>query len=184
MVPGPGINDNGSGSATILEIAEQMAELGLTDKLQRRVRFAFWGAEENNLLGSQYYVDSLRPNQLARHYANLNFDMVGSPNYVRFVYDGDGSIDPEDPALAGPPGSAQIENLFNGYFASRAWPPNRPRSTDAQTTARSSPQGFRPAGCSPERRESRPPRRPRPMGAPQASPTTGAITKRATPSAT
>ena len=119
VVAGPGINDNGSGSATILEIAEQMAELGLTDKLQRRVRFAFWGAEENNLLGSQYYVDSLRPNQLARHYANLNFDMVGSPNYVRFVYDGDGSIDPEDPALAGPPGSAQIENLFDGYFASQ-----------------------------------------------------------------
>ncbi len=83
------------------------------------MRFAFWGAEENNLLGSQYYVDSLRPNQLARHYANLNFDMVGSPNYVRFVYDGDGSIDPGDPALAGPPGSAQIENLFNGYFASQ-----------------------------------------------------------------
>ena len=46
-------------------------------------------------------------------YANLNFDMVGSPNYVRFVYDGDGS----DTATAGPPGSAQIEALFNNYFA-------------------------------------------------------------------
>ena len=46
VVEGPGINDNGSGSSTILEIAEEMAELGYTDRLQRRVRFAFWGAEE------------------------------------------------------------------------------------------------------------------------------------------
>ena len=184
VVAGPGINDNGSGSATILEIAEQMAELGLTDKLQRRVRFAFWGAEENNLLGSQYYVDSLRPNQLARHYANLNFDMVGSPNYVRFVYDGDGSIDPATRPSPARPDRRRSRTCSTATSPVRAWPPNRPRSTDARTTARSSPQGFRPAGCSPERRESRPPRRPRPMGAPQVSPTTGAITKRATPSAT
>ena len=47
MTEGPGINDNGSGSATILEIAEQMAALKYTKKLQRQVRFAFWGAEEN-----------------------------------------------------------------------------------------------------------------------------------------
>lgn len=117
VVEGPGINDNGSGSATILEIAKQMSALGLNDKLQRQVRFAFWGAEENGLLGSEHYVDSLTSRQLARHYANLNFDMVGSPNYVRFVYDGDGSLDPDDPDLAGPPGSAQIEKLFNSYFA-------------------------------------------------------------------
>jgi Zn-dependent M28 family amino/carboxypeptidase len=110
---GPGINDNGSGSAGILEIAEQMAALGYTDRLQRRVRFAFWGAEENGLLGSQYYVDQLNDRQFARHYANLNFDMIGSPNYVRFVYDGDGSSG----GPAGPPGSAQIEQLFNSYFA-------------------------------------------------------------------
>ena len=42
--------------------------------------------------------------------------MVGSPNYVRFVYDGDGSG--EGPA--GPPGSAQIEQLFTSYFASQS----------------------------------------------------------------
>ena len=61
VVEGPGINDNGSGTATILEIAEEMAELGYTkkNKLQRQVRFAFWGAEESNLLGSKYYVDNL-----------------------------------------------------------------------------------------------------------------------------
>jgi len=48
-------------------------------------------------------------------YANLNFDMLASPNYVRFVYDGDGSAAPD--ALAGPPGAAQIESIFTDYFA-------------------------------------------------------------------
>ena len=81
------------------------------------MRFAFWGAEENNLLGSTYYVESLSDAELATIYANLNFDMLGSPNYVRFVYDGDGSDDPD--GLAGPPGSAQIESLFTDYFAGK-----------------------------------------------------------------
>jgi len=115
VTEGPGINDNGSGSATILEIAEQLAALKYTNKLQRQVRFAFWGAEEFNLLGSQHYVDSLSETQLTKIYANLNFDMVGSPNYVRFVYDGDGS----DTPTAGPLGSAAIEDVFNKYFANQ-----------------------------------------------------------------
>jgi len=116
---GPGINDNGSGSATILEIAEQLAALKYTKKLQRQVRFAFWGAEEFNLLGSQHYVDSLSQTQLDKIYANLNFDMLGSPNYVRFVYDGDGSATPDDDEDAGPPGSDAIEDIFTNYFDSK-----------------------------------------------------------------
>ncbi len=117
VTEGPGINDNGSGSAGILEIAEEMAELGYTKKgqLQRQVRFAFWGAEELGLLGSEYYVANLNNNQLSRIYANLNFDMIGSPNYVRFVYDGDGS----DTPVEGPPGSGQIESVFTDYFDSQ-----------------------------------------------------------------
>ena len=102
VIAGPGINDNGSGTSTILEIAEQLTALKYTNKLQRQVRFAFWGAEELGLLGSQHYVDSLSEAQQAKIYANLNFDMLGSPNYVRFVYDGDGSA--QRPG-AGPPGS-------------------------------------------------------------------------------
>jgi Zn-dependent M28 family amino/carboxypeptidase len=113
VVAGPGINDNGSGSATILEIAEAMSEQKV--KPRRAVRFAFWGAEESGLLGSEHYVTTLPMEELTSIYANLNFDMVGSPNYARFVYDGDGS----DTATAGPPGSAQIEGLFNNYFASQ-----------------------------------------------------------------
>jgi Zn-dependent M28 family amino/carboxypeptidase len=113
VIAGPGINDNGSGTSTILEIAEEMAELGIRNRQQ--VRFAFWGAEELNLLGSQHYVDNLSDQELQDIVANLNFDMLGSPNYVRFVYDGDGS----DTPTAGPPGSAQIEDIFNQYFASQ-----------------------------------------------------------------
>ena len=115
VTAGPGINDNGSGSSTILEIAEEMAELKYTKKLQRQVRFAFWGAEEFNLLGSEYYVGQLTDAQQAKIYANLNFDMLGSPNYVRFVYDGDGS----DGGPVGPPGSDAIEQIFTEYFQSQ-----------------------------------------------------------------
>lgn len=113
VIAGPGINDNGSGSSTLLETAEQMARLDIHTR--QKVRFAFWGAEESGLLGSTHYVNELSNAQLGKIVANLNFDMVGSPNYVRFVYDGDGS----DSEPAGPPGSAQIERLFNRYFASQ-----------------------------------------------------------------
>ncbi len=111
VAAGPGINDNGSGASAILEIAEEMAELKVQPR--QKVRFALWGAEEAGLLGSEHYVANLRNWQLGRHWANLNFDMVGSPNYVRFVYDGDGS----DSEPAGPPGSGQIEQVFTRYFA-------------------------------------------------------------------
>ena len=111
---GPGINDNGSGSSTILEIALQMAELDIEPVNQ--VRFAFWGAEEDGLVGSQFYVDSLAKSELKDIMLNLNFDMVGSPNFVRFVYDGDGSAFGVD----GPSGSGTIEDVFTDYFTSIA----------------------------------------------------------------
>jgi Zn-dependent M28 family amino/carboxypeptidase len=113
VVEGPGINDNGSGSSTILEIALQMHELGIQPR--NKVRFAFWGAEESGLVGSEYYVSQLSKREQKDIAAYLNFDMVASPNYVRFVYDGDGS----DTALSGPNGSGRIESVFNDYFASQ-----------------------------------------------------------------
>jgi Zn-dependent M28 family amino/carboxypeptidase len=107
VAEGPGINDNGSGSAAILEVAEQMTKV----KPWNTVRFAWWTAEESGLVGSTFYVDSLSAAELDRIALYLNFDMVGSPNFVRFVYDGSGDIGP-----TGPPGSAAIEDVFNGYF--------------------------------------------------------------------
>jgi len=110
-----GINDNGSGVAVILEIALQMAKLGVQPV--NKVHFAFWGAEESGLLGAEYYVSQLGKDikDLA---LNLNFDMVASPTYERFVYDGDGSDTPD----AGPTGSANVEDVFLDYFASQGLP--------------------------------------------------------------
>jgi Zn-dependent M28 family amino/carboxypeptidase len=110
---GPGINDNGSGTATILETALQMSKLGIEP--ENRVRFAFWGAEEFGLLGAEHYVESLSDEELDNIALNLNFDMLGSPNFVRFVYDGDGSAT----GTKGPTGSANIERVFKRYFAAK-----------------------------------------------------------------
>ncbi|QIK67797.1 M20/M25/M40 family metallo-hydrolase [Nocardioides sp. HDW12B] len=112
---GPGINDNGSGSAGIIEIAEQMAARDIAPR--NRVRFALWGAEEFGLLGSEHYVGELSAAEKDEIELNLNFDMVGSPNYVRFVYDGDNSAFPVGAgAAAGPQGSGEIERVFHDYF--------------------------------------------------------------------
>ncbi|GAB3042368.1 aminopeptidase PaaP [Parafrigoribacterium mesophilum] len=113
VAEGPGINDNGSGSAAILETAIQMAESG--DEPRNRVRFAFWSGEEDGLVGSDYYVSQLTKRDIKDHALNLNFDMVASPNPVRFVYDGDGDAF----GTEGPNGSANIEHVFTDYFASQ-----------------------------------------------------------------
>ena len=118
VLPGPGINDNGSGSGTILEIAEVFAAQGR--EARNKLRFMWFGAEEFNLLGSQFYINDLSQAEEDKIMAMVNFDMVGSPNYVRFVYDGDNSAFPVGPgAAAGPPGSAFIEDLFADYFNSQ-----------------------------------------------------------------
>ncbi|WP_233513574.1 M28 family metallopeptidase [Micromonospora craterilacus] len=113
---GPGYNDNGTGSAALLEVALQMAKV----KPNNAVRFAWWGAEEAGLIGSQYYVDSLTEQEIANIALYLNFDMIGSPNYVFGVYDGDDSA--QEGAGPGPEGSAQIEKVFEDFFASRKLP--------------------------------------------------------------
>jgi hypothetical protein len=86
---GPGINDNGSGVATLIEAAEAIGP----DPPSARVRLAFWGAEELGLLGSRRYVRSL--DREARRWirAYVNLDMVGSPNAVPELYaDGNASV--------------------------------------------------------------------------------------------
>lgn len=110
---GPGINDNGSGSAALLETALQMAKV----KPVNKVRFAWWGAEEANLIGSTAYVAGLSEEEQGQIELYLNFDMVGSPNYVFFIYDGDDSDAIGAPA--GPPGSAEIEEVFEAFYDSR-----------------------------------------------------------------
>jgi Zn-dependent M28 family amino/carboxypeptidase len=113
---GPGINDNGTGTAGLLELGLKLAD----ERVKNKVRLAFWAAEEGGLLGSTYYVSQLSFEQQVDIALYLNFDMIGSPNFVRFVYDGDDSDGVG--AGAGPFGSAQIESLFTGYFDSRSLP--------------------------------------------------------------
>jgi Zn-dependent M28 family amino/carboxypeptidase len=115
VTKGPGINDNGSGTATVLTIAEQIAKLG--SGIKNKVRFAFWGAEEEGLLGSTYYVEHLTDAQKATIALNLNYDMLGSPNGRRGVYDGD---DSEHAGTNPPAGSGAIEKVFLDYFGGRS----------------------------------------------------------------
>ena len=110
---GPGINDNGTGTGSLLETALQMHKLGI--KPTNRVRFIFFSGEEQGLLGSDFYVSQLSSKQASSISAMLNFDMVGSPNYAEQIYDGDGS----EFGIAGPNGSGTIERVFQDFFDAR-----------------------------------------------------------------
>ena len=118
VAAGPGINDNGSGSAAVLETALQMAKV----KPRNKVRFAWWSAEESGLIGATRYVESLTAAEGEKIALYLNFDMVGSPNFVRFVYDGDNSTGmgaiPAGCVARCTSGSGVIESVFTGYFDS------------------------------------------------------------------
>ena len=130
---GPGINDNGSGSAVLLEVAEQIAKL----KPENTLRFAWWGAEESGLIGSTQYVAGLSEEELERIALYLNFDMVGSPNYVFMVYDSDVSTYPAPPGVPIPAGSTAIEDVFESYYTLLGEPYD-----DAQFSGRSDYQAF------------------------------------------
>jgi Zn-dependent M28 family amino/carboxypeptidase len=104
---GPGINDNASGSATLLEIARQLAG----SRPAHTVRFAWWGAEELGLLGSRHYVGGLDRAARDRIALYLNLDMVGSPNFRRLVYDGQ--------AEGAPAGSEVIERVLTEQLRSQ-----------------------------------------------------------------
>jgi Zn-dependent M28 family amino/carboxypeptidase len=83
VMDGPGINDDGSGVAMLLETARWAAGL----KPAPSVRFAFWAGEEEGLYGSWAYAHELRPDELERIAVYLNLDMVGSSNFITFVYE-------------------------------------------------------------------------------------------------
>lgn len=112
VTAGPGINDNGSGSAGILEVALAVSRTGFQP--DRHLRFAWWGAEELGLRGSTAYVNSLTAAQRREITGYLNFDMIGSPNPGYFLYDGDNSDGTG--SGPGPAGSAQIEQTLAAYF--------------------------------------------------------------------
>ena len=128
---GPGINDNGSGSAALLELAEQLGNF----KPENTLRLAWWGGEEAGLLGSTAYVEDLSQAELDRIALYMNYDMIGSPNYVQMVYDANESTFPAPVAV--PPGSTAIERLYEQYYTLVDEPYD-----DAEFSGRSDYQAF------------------------------------------
>ncbi len=118
VTAGPGINDNGSGSAGLLQTALELAESKA--KVRNKVRFAWWSAEENGLLGSEHYVTNMSELDKKEVKLYLNFDMIASPNYGLFVYDGDDSD--AVGAGPGPAGSAQLERDITDFMDKRGVP--------------------------------------------------------------
>lgn len=111
----PGMNDDASGVAAVLETA---AQLGGSPAVTNAVRFAFWGSDESGLDGSTKYVAGLDKEHLADIAMYLNFDMLASKNAGYFTYDGDqsGQPSPGIPAASVPPGSAGVERTLAGYL--------------------------------------------------------------------
>ncbi|MFG3396872.1 MULTISPECIES: M28 family metallopeptidase [Streptomyces] len=121
---GAGINDNGSGSAAVLETALAVSRAG--HQPDKHLRFAWWGAEELGLIGSRYYVNNLPSAERSKLSGYLNFDMIGSPNAGYFVYD-------DDPV---------IEKTFKDYFAGL----NVPTEIETEGDGRSDHAPFKNVG--------------------------------------
>jgi Zn-dependent M28 family amino/carboxypeptidase len=98
VLDGPGLNDNASGSATLLAIAEAMT----AQARAATVRFGFWAIEELGIHGSTHYVENLGEAERQRFAGYLNLDMVGSVNAGHFVYQDEGAS----------PASAAISDLI------------------------------------------------------------------------
>lgn len=137
---GPGINDNGSAVAAVLETALQM---GSAPEVRNAVRFGFWGAEEVGLVGSDRYVSSLDIEALKDIALYLNFDMIGSPNPGYFTYDGNQSAPPaaDGSVPRVPEGSAGIERMLVAYLDAAGKP-----AQDTGFNGRSDYDAFTKAG--------------------------------------
>ncbi|KAI8963296.1 Zn-dependent exopeptidase [Daldinia sp. FL1419] len=101
---GPGINDDGSGSLTLLEVATQLTKFTVNNC----VRFAWWAGEEEGLLGSDYYVEVLPKEENLKIRLFMDYDMMGSPNFAYQVYNATNAANPE--------GSEQLRNLYVEWY--------------------------------------------------------------------
>jgi aminopeptidase Y len=106
---GPGINDDGSGTISLLEVATQLTKFSVKNK----VRFAFWAAEEEGLLGSNYYANKLITEENQKIRLFMDYDMMASPNYEYEIYDAN-NID-------NPKGSEELKNLYIDYYTERGF---------------------------------------------------------------
>jgi aminopeptidase S len=104
VTAGPGINDNGTGSSGLLEVALTVSRTNFQP--QKHLRFGWWGAEELGLVGSTFYVNNLPAAERTKLKGYLNFDMTGSPNPGYFVYSSSGQ----------PTGSTVLQQALEAHF--------------------------------------------------------------------
>jgi len=104
VADGPGINDDGSGSLTLLEIATQLSKYSVNNC----VRFAWWAGEEEGLLGSDYYVSQLSEEENLKIRLFMDYDMLASPNYAYQVYNATNALNPT--------GSEELRDLYTEWY--------------------------------------------------------------------
>lgn len=103
---GAGINDDGSGTNSLLEVAVALSNF----KVNNAVRFAWWAAEEEGLLGSDFYANSLRPKENSKIRVFMDYDMMASPNFAYQIYDANNEDYPN--------GSNELKQLYIDFYAS------------------------------------------------------------------
>lgn len=101
---GPGINDDGSGSLSLLEVATHLTEYDVNNC----VRFAWWAAEEEGLVGSDFYAASLSPAENEKVRLFMDYDMMGSPNFAYQIYNATND--------ASPVGSEELRDLYVDWY--------------------------------------------------------------------
>jgi aminopeptidase Y len=110
VAEGPGINDDGSGTITLLEIAKQLTHF----KVNNCVRFGWWAGEEEGLLGSDYYAEHLSTEENMKIRLFMDYDMLASPNFAYQVYNATNA--------ASPVGSKQLRDLYTSWYKANGIP--------------------------------------------------------------
>lgn len=106
VAEGPGINDDGSGSLSLLEVATQLSKY----EVNNCVRFAWWAGEEEGLLGSNYFAYHLTPEENLKIRLFMDYDMMASPNYAYQIYNATNAANPK--------GSEELRVLYEEFYES------------------------------------------------------------------
>ncbi|PSR92350.1 aminopeptidase Y precursor [Coniella lustricola] len=104
VAEGPGINDDGSGTLSLIEVATQLTKF----RVNNCVRFAWWSAEEEGLLGSDFYASTLPAAENPKIRLFMDYDMLASPNFAYQVYNATNTDNPL--------GSEELKNLYIDWY--------------------------------------------------------------------
>ncbi|KAH6647179.1 aminopeptidase Y precursor [Truncatella angustata] len=107
VTEGPGINDDGSGSLSVLEVAKQLTKFNVNNC----VRFSWWAAEEEGLLGSDHYAATLSPEENLKIRLFMDYDMMASPNFAYQIYNATNADSPT--------GSQELRDLYVDWYKSK-----------------------------------------------------------------